>query len=112
MSDRPETLGLSTPNSARSSDYRANTPKSFDSESHNETHSPSSQTTEPVMPGETLPQRQRPREVAGGEEEASATLNLGEFENVPTLSNSEARLLMQAVRDRREKTGQVMAQTE
>lgn len=64
------------------------------------------------MPGETQPQRSRPKEVAGGEEEAAAQLKLGEFQSVPTLSTSEARLLIQAVKERRSKTGQNMGQTE
>lgn len=39
----------------------------------------------------------RTREKAGGEEEATADLKLGEFQNVPTLTLSEARLLITSI---------------
>ena len=39
----------------------------------------------------------RVREQPAGEEEASQQLNLGEFNDVPTLTLSEARLLINAV---------------
>ncbi|KAI4177925.1 MAG: hypothetical protein LQ343_000009 [Gyalolechia ehrenbergii] len=43
----------------------------------------------------------RTREKPSGDEEASADLRLGEFQNVPTLTLSEARLLINAVMDHR-----------
>ncbi|KAI4189548.1 MAG: hypothetical protein L6R41_001402 [Letrouitia leprolyta] len=43
----------------------------------------------------------RTRERPSGDEEASADLRLGEFQNVPTLTLSEARLLINAVMDHR-----------
>ena len=45
----------------------------------------------------------RVREQPAGEEEASAQLNLGEFNEVPTLTLSEARLLITAVTSVRNK---------
>ena len=49
----------------------------------------------------------RARERPGGEEEATADLKLGEFQNVPTLTLSEARLLINAVMDHRKQQRQV-----
>ena len=49
----------------------------------------------------------RTRERPGGEEEATADLKLGEFQNVPTLTLSEARLLINAVMDHRKQQRQV-----
>lgn len=43
----------------------------------------------------------RTREKITGDEEAAADLKLGEFQNVPTLTLSEARLLINAVMDHR-----------
>lgn len=43
----------------------------------------------------------RTRERATGDEEATAELKLGEFQNVPTLTLSEARLLINAVMEHR-----------
>ena len=43
----------------------------------------------------------RTREQPQGDEEATADLRLGEFQNVPTLTLSEARLLINAVMDHR-----------
>ncbi|KZF23752.1 polymerase II polypeptide D [Xylona heveae TC161] len=43
----------------------------------------------------------RTRENPPGDEEATAELRLGEFQNVPTLTLSEARLLINAVMDHR-----------
>lgn len=43
----------------------------------------------------------RPKVAIGGDEEATATLSLGEFTHVPSLSNSEARVLINAVLDQR-----------
>jgi DNA-directed RNA polymerase II subunit RPB4 len=43
----------------------------------------------------------RTRELPAGDEEASTDLKLGEFQNVPTLTLSEARLLINAVMDHR-----------
>lgn len=49
----------------------------------------------------------RTREKPSGDEEATAELKLGEFQNVPTLSLSEARLLINAVLDNRRKLRKV-----
>ncbi|KAL9637032.1 MAG: hypothetical protein Q9164_002453 [Protoblastenia rupestris] len=49
----------------------------------------------------------RTRERPGGEEEATSDLRLGEFQNVPTLTLSEARLLINAVMDHRKQQRQV-----
>lgn len=55
----------------------------------------------------------RPRTKPLGDEEASAVLNLGEFNNVPSLSLSEARLLINTVMDHRRKgTARVVQETE
>jgi len=43
----------------------------------------------------------RPRPHVAGDEEASSTLSLGEFQTVPSLSLSEARILIKAVLDYR-----------
>jgi len=43
----------------------------------------------------------RPRPHVPGDEEASSTLSLGEFQTVPSLSLSEARILIKAVLDYR-----------
>ncbi|KAK5148848.1 HRDC-like protein [Cryomyces antarcticus] len=50
----------------------------------------------------------RQREVTTGGEEAAAELLLGEFNGVPSLSLSEARLLINAVIDHRQKTNRKM----
>jgi len=49
----------------------------------------------------------RAREKPAGDEEASSQLVLGEFDGVPSLSLSEARLLINAVMDHRRKTRKV-----
>jgi len=49
----------------------------------------------------------RARELPGGNEEAAADLKLGEFQNSPSLTMSEARLLINAVIDNRKKTKNV-----
>ena len=43
----------------------------------------------------------RARERIGGDEEATAELKLGEFQHVPTLTLSEARLIINAVMEHR-----------
>ena len=48
----------------------------------------------------------RKRELPGGDEEATTVLKLGEFQNVPTLTLSEARLLINAVIDHRKSSRQ------
>ncbi|KAI9876240.1 MAG: RNA polymerase B [Pleopsidium flavum] len=53
----------------------------------------------------------RTREQPQGDEEATADLRLGEFQNVPTLTLSEARLLINAVMDHRKQQRKV-AETE
>ncbi|KAL8768720.1 MAG: hypothetical protein Q9209_005138 [Squamulea sp. 1 TL-2023] len=52
-------------------------------------------------------QTSRTREKPSGDEEATAELKLGEFQNVPTLTLSEARLLINAVLDNRRKLRKV-----
>ncbi|GAM91477.1 hypothetical protein ANO11243_095280 [Dothideomycetidae sp. 11243] len=47
------------------------------------------------------PQVSRPRRPATGDEEASSTLRLGEFQSVPSLNLSEARTIINAVTARR-----------
>ncbi|MCJ1263125.1 RNA polymerase B [Lobaria immixta] len=49
----------------------------------------------------------RTREKPTGDEEATADLKLGEFQNVPTLTLSEARLLINAVMDHRKQQRKV-----
>lgn len=56
--------------------------------------------------------RTRPKERAAGDEEAAADLKLGEFEDVPTLSNSEVRLLVNAVKEKRVASGKPMPDSE
>lgn len=45
----------------------------------------------------------RTREKPGGDEEAAADLKLGEFQNTPSLTLSEARFLINAVIQHRKK---------
>ncbi|KAL8873023.1 MAG: hypothetical protein Q9174_001442 [Haloplaca sp. 1 TL-2023] len=49
----------------------------------------------------------RTREKPSGDEEATADLKLGEFQHVPTLTLSEARVLINAVIDHRKARGKV-----
>ena len=49
----------------------------------------------------------RTREKITGDEEAASELKLGEFQNVPTLTLSEARLLINAVMDHRKQQRKV-----
>ena len=49
----------------------------------------------------------RTREKLVGEEEATTDLKLGEFQHVPTLTLSEARLLINAVMDHRKQQRKV-----
>lgn len=49
----------------------------------------------------------RARERPIGDEEATTDLKLGEFQNVPTLTLSEARLLINAVMDHRKQQRKV-----
>ena len=49
----------------------------------------------------------RSREQPAGDEEATSDLKLGEFQNVPTLTLSEARVLINAVMDRRKQQRKV-----
>ncbi|KAG8530733.1 uncharacterized protein KY384_004090 [Bacidia gigantensis] len=51
-----------------------------------------------------IPSRQR--EKPGGDEEATTKLELGEFKDIPTLTLSEARLLINAVIDHRKQSRQ------
>ena len=53
------------------------------------------------------PPTSRVRERAGGEPEAAASLQLGEFQNTPTLTLSEARLLINAVIEHRKQQRQI-----
>ena len=52
-------------------------------------------------------QTSRSREKPTGDEEATTDLKLGEFQNVPTLTLSEARLLINAVMDHRKQQRKV-----
>jgi hypothetical protein len=63
-------------------------------------------------PAEPKPDRARPKEKTTDDEEAGTELKLGEFETVPTLSCSEARLLISAVKEKRAQSSQLMQQTE
>ncbi|KAH0538845.1 hypothetical protein FGG08_004562 [Glutinoglossum americanum] len=54
----------------------------------------------------------RTREQPQGDEEASTELKLGEFQGVPTLTLSEARLLINAVLDHRSTSGREFPETE
>ncbi|KAI9676535.1 MAG: RNA polymerase B [Caeruleum heppii] len=54
----------------------------------------------------------RAREKPQGDEEAGADLRLGEFENVTGLTLSEARLLINAVMDKRKKQQAEVSETE
>ena len=56
--------------------------------------------------------RTRPKEIRGGDEEAATELKLGEFEKVPTLSNSETQLLLSAVKKKRADNGKPMQESE
>ena len=47
-----------------------------------------------------------------GDEEASAELRLGEFQNVPTLSLSEAKLIIDTVIEKRKESKKPFQQTE
>jgi len=49
------------------------------------------------------PPTSRTRELPSGNEEAATDLKLGEFQNVPSLTMSEARLVINAVIDNRKK---------
>lgn len=53
------------------------------------------------------PPTSRTRERPGGEEDAGASLRLGEFQHTPTLTLSEARLLINAVMDHRKQQRQI-----
>ena len=54
----------------------------------------------------------RAREKAAGDEEATTELKLGEFQEVPTLTLSEARLLINAVMDHRRSGQRKIEETE
>ncbi|KAI9778129.1 MAG: RNA polymerase B [Geoglossum umbratile] len=60
----------------------------------------------------TQPLVTRAREQPQGDEEAATELKLGEFQNVPTLTLSEARLLINAVLDHRKTSGREFQETE
>ena len=64
------------------------------------------------MSAPALPPTSRKRETLAGEEEAGAELKLGEFTGVPTLSLSEARLLINAVIEHRKQTNRKFVETE
>lgn len=64
------------------------------------------------MPGVQLAATSRTREALAGDEEVSAELKLGEFTGVPTLSLSEARLLINAVIERRKMMHRRLVETE
>lgn len=54
----------------------------------------------------------RQREKPTGDEEAGIELKLGEFQSVPTLTLSEARVLINAVIDHRKQQGRKVMETE
>ena len=54
----------------------------------------------------------RPKRVPAGDEEASVTLRLGEFQNVPSLNLSEARTIINAVVTRRRNIKQKISESE
>ena len=54
----------------------------------------------------------RAREAPGGDEEATASLKLGEFADIPTLSLSEAKILIDAVKSSRRERGPQTTETE
>lgn len=56
--------------------------------------------------------RTRPKERAAGDEEATGQLKLGEFEDVPTLSNSEVMTLLGAVKEQRSNRGRPLPENE
>ena len=65
-----------------------------------------------IMATVTQKQTSRTREKPAGDEEATADLKLGEFQGVPTLTLSEARLLINAVIDHRKKAERTFDETE
>ena len=64
------------------------------------------------MAAVTQKQTSRTREKPAGDEEATVDLKLGEFQGVPTLTLSEARLLINAVIDHRKKAERTFDETE
>ncbi|PSK42287.1 hypothetical protein B9Z65_4201 [Elsinoe australis] len=58
------------------------------------------------------PQMSRPKRPPTGDEEASQTLRLGEFQDVPSLSLSEARYVINAVTTSRKESGKKPADSE
>lgn len=58
------------------------------------------------------PQMSRPKRPPTGDEEASQTLRLGEFQDVPSLSLSEARYVINAVTTSRRESGKKPADSE
>ena len=72
----------------------------------------------PLLPSGSTPgdmsqqPRTRPKEGVAGDEEAAGELKLGEFAQVPTLSNSEVKLLLSAVKEKRQASGRPMPETE
>lgn len=63
----------------------------------------------PALPPEPM---HRKRELTQNELEATTELKLGEFQDVPTLSNSEARLVINKVLDLRRKGNRKVEETE
>ena len=64
------------------------------------------------MPAPQLPPSSRTREIVAADEEAANELKLGEFNGVPTLSLSEARLLINAVIEHRKQIHRRFVETE
>jgi len=54
----------------------------------------------------------RIRELPGGDEEAAVDLKLGEFQDVPSLTLSEARILIDAVMKNRKERSRKVEETE
>jgi DNA-directed RNA polymerase II subunit RPB4 len=81
-------------------------------------HQAPTNTTRQPLPKRHFTPHSRARVIAPGNEEASSTLKLGEFANDPTLSYSEARLLLNKVlqvrsqeKDGHKPEGEVLSKT-
>ena len=66
----------------------------------------------PSAPSTAVHKHSRPKTAPGGDEEATTTLRLGEFASVPTLSLSEARILIDTVVGQRSGQGKDITENE
>ena len=66
----------------------------------------------PAAPAPAPNMSSRPKRPPTGDEEAAAVLKLGEFQNVPSLSLSEARTIISAVVHKRRETKQKVTESE